>query len=122
MKGEFLEAYEDLFNDAYQRLFRALKIKLSAMKHCQIELEKEVNQKLQFSMANMFKKKIAGQEQKPIDYRLKVTYLKDIDDSDYEIDSNIHKSDKEESFEESSSSSYLSSVNLTDNESSDSQD
>lgn len=46
MKGEFLEAYEDLFNDAYQRLFRALKIKLSAMKHCQIELEKEVNQKL----------------------------------------------------------------------------
>ena len=73
-------------------------------------------------MANMFKKKIAGQEQKPIDYRLKVTYLKDIDDSDYEIDSNIHKSDKEESFEESSSSSYLSSVNLTENESSDSQD
>lgn len=107
MKGEFLEAYEDLFNDAYQRLFRALKIKLSAMKHCQIELEKGVNQKLQFSMANMFKKKIAGQdEQKPIDYKLKVTYLKDIDDSDYEIDSNIHKSDKEDYFEKSSSSSY----------------
>jgi hypothetical protein len=43
MKGEFLEAYEDLFNDAYQRLFRALKIKLAAMKHCQKVLDQEVN-------------------------------------------------------------------------------
>ena len=56
MKAEFLDAYEDLFNDAYQRLFRALKIKLSAMKHCQTELEKEINRKLQYNMASMFKK------------------------------------------------------------------
>ena len=56
MKGEFLEAYEDLFNDAYQRLFRALKIKLAAMKHCQKVLDQEVNNKFKKMLAMLMKK------------------------------------------------------------------
>jgi|APSaa5957512535_1039671.scaffolds.fasta_scaffold151608_1 hypothetical protein len=39
MKGEFLEAYEDLFSDAYQRLYRTLKVKLETMQKCQSILD-----------------------------------------------------------------------------------
>ena len=34
MKGEFLDAYEKLFNDAYNRLRRSLSLKLKAMNLC----------------------------------------------------------------------------------------
>lgn len=34
MKTEFIECYEDLFADGYQRLYRTLQVKLHAMKHC----------------------------------------------------------------------------------------
>ena len=34
MKQEFLEAYEKLFNDAYNRLRRSLTLKLKAMRIC----------------------------------------------------------------------------------------
>ena len=34
MKQEFLEAYEKLFNDAYNRLRRSLTLKLKAMRLC----------------------------------------------------------------------------------------
>jgi len=34
MKQEFLEAYEKLFNDAYNRLRRSLSFKLKAMNLC----------------------------------------------------------------------------------------
>ena len=34
MKQEFLEAYEKLFSDAYDRLRRALNLKLKAMRIC----------------------------------------------------------------------------------------
>lgn len=34
MKQEFLEAYEKLFSDAYNRLRRSLTLKLKAMKIC----------------------------------------------------------------------------------------
>lgn len=47
MKGEFLEAYEDLFSDAYQRLYRTLKIKLETMQHCQNILDSEIKAVLQ---------------------------------------------------------------------------
>lgn len=42
MKNEFLEAHESLFNDAYQRLYRTLRVKLKAMKLCQQVLGQEV--------------------------------------------------------------------------------
>jgi len=34
MKQEFMEAYEKLFNDAYNRLRRSLSLKLKAMNLC----------------------------------------------------------------------------------------
>lgn len=34
MKIEFLEAYEDLFLDAYNRLYKILRLKLEASRQC----------------------------------------------------------------------------------------
>ena len=34
MKTDYLKPYEDLFEDAYNRLFTTLKFKLSAMEQC----------------------------------------------------------------------------------------
>jgi len=34
MKQEFVDAYDKLFNDAYNRLRRSLSLKLKAINHC----------------------------------------------------------------------------------------
>ena len=57
MKNEFLEAYESMFSDSYQRLYRTLRIKLRAMKHCQQILDGEVKRVLQTNLrASLFNK------------------------------------------------------------------
>ena len=42
MKNEFLESYEAIFDDSYIKLYRTLRVKLRAMKHCQDILDREV--------------------------------------------------------------------------------
>jgi len=45
MKQEFLEAYEKLFSDSYNRLRRALTLKLKAMKICADKYEECLSQR-----------------------------------------------------------------------------
>mgnify|MGYP000356019840 CR=1 FL=1 len=66
MKTDYLKPYEDLFEDAYNRLFKTLKFKLSAMEQCQQDLENEFQSKLKnklFSMMKSFQDKRNGSQE-----------------------------------------------------------
>ena len=56
MKNEFLESYEALFDDSYVKLYRTLRVKLKAMKHCQDVLDKEVKQAIARQLQQKFSK------------------------------------------------------------------
>jgi predicted ribosome quality control (RQC) complex YloA/Tae2 family protein len=53
MKTDYLKPYEDLFEDAYNRLFKTLKVKLSAMEQCQQDLEITFQSKLKDKLLSM---------------------------------------------------------------------
>ena len=57
MKNEFLDAYEILFNDSYNRLYKILKIKLDANRKCQTILDEKIKSRMRLKLQNMMNNK-----------------------------------------------------------------
>lgn len=103
MKQEFLEAYEKLFNDAYNRLRRSLTLKLKAMKICSEKEEENKTARSRKSFGDI------DQDPKDISQQLKFSSQEQADlkadQINYEIEAiQLNKID-EESIENSSENS-----------------
>ena len=55
MKNEYLEAYEILFNDSYNRLYQMFQIKLEASRQCQKQLDNQLEMRLKQKLSKMMK-------------------------------------------------------------------
>ncbi len=140
MRWEFLEAYEALFQNAYNRLNRALKVKLHAIKFCKKNPPETLNKKQLLQLQGKIGEAVSPKKKNEVDgvdeeedeeeaeiERKKATFvsvekfkpinLEDVDEenSSFFLDSQIENSDSRDSSQDSLRSD--SQLSVLDNKS-----